>query len=62
MGPPETTTWEYPMSDDSWGVELSEFYEDIRLNREPSVGLRDAYEALKIIENIYLNSNNDNRT
>jgi predicted dehydrogenase len=62
MGPPETTTWEYPMSDDSWGIELAEFYEDIRLNREPSVGLRDAYEALKIIENIYTNSANDNRT
>jgi predicted dehydrogenase len=59
MGPPETTTWEYPMSDDSWGVELTEFYEDIRLNREPSVGLRDAYEALKIIENIYRGSDYD---
>jgi predicted dehydrogenase len=53
MGPPETTTWEYPMSDDSWELELAEFYEDIRLNREPSIGLRDAYEALKIIEYIY---------
>jgi predicted dehydrogenase len=62
MGPPETTTWEYPMSDDSWGVELAEFYEDIRLNREPSVGLKDAYEALKIIENIYTSSSNDNCT
>ncbi len=59
MGPPDTTIWEYPMSDDSWGIELAEFYEDIRLNREPSVGLSDAYEALKIIENIYKSSGYD---
>jgi len=59
MGPPETTTWEYPMGDDSWGMELAEFYDDLRLNREPSVGLRDAYEALKIIETIYMKSGYD---
>ena len=62
MGPPETTTWEYPMGDDSWGMELAEFYDDIRLNREPSVGLKDAYEALKIIETIYMKSGYDNCT
>jgi len=59
MGPPETTTWEYPMGDDSWEIELAEFYDDLRLNREPSVGLRDAYEALKIIETIYMKSGYD---
>lgn len=32
MSSPETTIWEYPMSDDSWCVEISEFYEDIREN------------------------------
>ncbi len=59
MGPPETTTWEYPMGDDSWVLELAEFYEDIRLNREPSAGLKDAYEALKVIEKIYKESGYD---
>ena len=59
MGPPETTTWEYPMGDNSWEVELEEFYEDIRLNREPSSGLKDAYHALKVIEKIYKNSGYD---
>ena len=59
MGPPETTTWEYPMGDDSWAVELAEFYEDIRLNREPSAGLKDAYEALKVVEGIYKESGYD---
>jgi predicted dehydrogenase len=59
MGPPETTTWEYPMSDDSWAVELAEFYEDIRLNREPSTGLKDAYEVLKVVKRIYKESGYD---
>jgi predicted dehydrogenase len=59
MGPPETKAWEYPMGDNSWSLEMNEFYEDISLNREPSAGLIDAYEALKIIQNIYLESNYD---
>ena len=59
MGPPETTSWEYPMSDDSWTEEMAEFYEDIRLNRVPAAGLRDAYEVLKIIQIIYKDSGYD---
>jgi predicted dehydrogenase len=61
MGPPETTAWEYPMADDSWAVEIAEFYEDIRLDRLPAAGLRDAYEALKVIETIYRESGYDHR-
>lgn len=53
MGPPETTTWEYPMADNSWDTEFGEFLEDIRLQRQPAAGLRDAIEALTIIEKIY---------
>lgn len=59
MGPPETTSWEYPMGDDSWSVEMAEFYDDIRLNRAPAAGLSDAYAALKIIEKIYEESGYD---
>lgn len=59
MGPPETTTWEYPMADDSWAVEIAEFYDDIRLNRVPSAGLKDAYAALKVVEKIYRESGYD---
>jgi|SRR3990172_5597450 len=59
MGPPETTTWEFPMADDSWAVEIAEFYDDIRLNRVPSAGLKDAYEALKVVEKIYKESGYD---
>ncbi len=53
MGPPETTSWEYPMSDDSWAVEIAEFFEDIRLDRQPSAGLGDAQAALRVVESIY---------
>ncbi len=61
MGPPETTSWEYPMGDDSWAAEMAEFYEDIRLDRHPAAGLKDAYEVLKVIEKVYLESNFDHR-
>ena len=59
MGPPETTSWEYPMSDDSWAVEIAEFFEDIRLNREPTSSLADASAALDIVEQIYRESDYD---
>jgi hypothetical protein len=59
MGPPETTSWEYPMGDDSWAVEVADFFEDIRLDRMPAVGLSDAHAALTIIENIYRESGYD---
>jgi predicted dehydrogenase len=59
MGPPETTSWEYPMGDDSWSTELAEFFEDIRLGREPAAGLADAQEALRIVELIYRGSGYD---
>ena len=59
MGPPETISWEYPMDDDSWAVEMAEFFEDIRLNREPSASLRDAHAALKVVESIYKESGYD---
>jgi len=61
MGPPETAAWEYPMGDDSWGVETAEFLEDIRLDRTPQPGLRDAAECLKIIQQIYRESGLDHR-
>ena len=36
MGPPETQAWEYPMTDNSWEAEMTDFYEDISRNRSPS--------------------------
>lgn len=53
MGPPETTSWEYPFPDRSWQVELEEFLEDIRLNRPPAANLDDARAALSVVDAIY---------
>ena len=61
MGPPETTSWEYPMADDSWSVEMAEFLDDIRLERAPAAGLADAIAALRIVEHVYERSGYDHR-
>jgi len=53
MGPPETTIWEYPRGDQSWLLEFADFLEDIRLGRAPSPGLRDALATLRIVEEVY---------
>ncbi len=53
MGPPETQIWEYPMVDNSWQVEFSEFIDDITLRRQPAANLTHAYKALEIVEEIY---------
>lgn len=60
MGPPNTTSWEYPMADNSWSVELDQFYDDILLDRKPSPSIEDAYQTLRIIEKIYKNSKFEN--
>jgi len=56
MGPPETTSWEFPRGDDSWAVETAEFVEDIRLGRTPSPGLQEGVRTLEIVESIYRTS------
>jgi len=61
MGPPETTIWEYPMPDDSWAVEMTEFMEDIRHGREPTPGLSDAAAALAVVAKIYMACGYDHR-
>jgi predicted dehydrogenase len=62
LGPPETTIWEYPMADNSWEVETTEFLEDIRLNRQSAPDLQDAIAALDIVDKIYKESGYDHRT
>ena len=61
MGPPETTIWEYPMADNSWTVEMSEFIGDIRSGREPDPGLNDAIAALRVVAKVYGDSGYDHR-
>jgi predicted dehydrogenase len=53
MGPPETTIWEYPRGDESWKLEMTEFFEDIQLQRTPAPGLKEAIAALVVVEQIY---------
>lgn len=56
MGPPETTIFEYPRGDESWKIEMTEFFEDIRLKRTPVPGLKEARAALDVVEKIYRQS------
>jgi predicted dehydrogenase len=56
MGPPETTIWEYPGEDDSWNLEMEAFLEDIRLERTPVPGLKEARAAMDVVEKIYRGS------
>ncbi len=53
MGPPETTSWEYPFPDQSWELELDEFIGAIAAGRQPSGNLEDALAALEIVGRIY---------
>jgi len=56
MGPPETTAFEYPRGDNSWGDETRLFLRDIRENREPSPGLAEGIRTLETVEGIYRTS------
>jgi predicted dehydrogenase len=47
-----STIWEWQSPDDSLEFEMAEFLEDIRLNRQPTPGLHDALEALKVVEKV----------
>lgn len=56
MGPPETTVHEFPRGDESWKIEMTEFFEDIRLKRTPVPGLKEAKAALAVVETIHAKS------
>ncbi|HEY5042699.1 MAG TPA: Gfo/Idh/MocA family oxidoreductase [Verrucomicrobiae bacterium] len=53
MGPPDTTIYEFPRGDESWKIEMAEFFEDIKLNRTPVPGLKEAKAVLAVVEKIY---------
>ena len=53
MGPPETTVWEFPRGDESWKLEMSEFFEDVQLKRVPIPGLKEAKQTLTIVEQLH---------
>jgi predicted dehydrogenase len=53
MGPPETSVWEFPGGDESWKIEMTEFFDDIRLKRAPVPGIKEARATLAVVEQIY---------
>ena len=59
MCPPKTISWEYPMTDNSWEVEINDFFENIRLNKNPTTSLIDARAVLSTVETIYKKSGYD---
>jgi predicted dehydrogenase len=53
MGPPETTIYEFPRGDESWKIEMAEFFDDIKNKHTPVPGLKEARAALAVVEKIY---------
>ena len=57
MGPPETTIWEYPLSDRSWAHEFADFKSDPVGKSANIADIDDACAVLGIIEAAYGASN-----
>jgi len=53
MNKPKAQKWSFKDNDTSWKNEINDFYNDIIFNKEPSPNLKDAYETLKIINQVY---------
>lgn len=53
MGPPETKVWEYPDEDKSFVNEVGDFMDSVCNSGILNGSLKDAYEALKIVDGIY---------
>jgi predicted dehydrogenase len=56
MGPPETTSWEYPGEDRSWHDEFAHLRDCIAGEHPPLGTLEDALAALEVIETLYARS------
>lgn len=53
MGPPEITSWEYPLPDNSWVTEMDEFSSAILENRQPVGNGLEALKVLMVIDEVY---------
>lgn len=53
MGPPETTTYEYPLSDSSWELETRIFFNCIQNRADISPNLNDAIQTMGVVNSIY---------
>ncbi|MGH7215052.1 MAG: Gfo/Idh/MocA family protein [Tepidisphaeraceae bacterium] len=54
LGPPDTTSWEYPFPDDSWRLEFEHFAKCVEQKKQSDMGnLEDALAALRVVESLY---------
>ena len=53
MGPPETTTWEYPGEDRSWHREFEAFTETVEEDGDLMTGLENARAVLCVVSKVY---------
>jgi predicted dehydrogenase len=53
MGPPETTSWEYPFADRSWDIEFADFAAAIAQGRRPCGDIADAVANIAIVGDAY---------
>jgi predicted dehydrogenase len=53
MGPPDTTIWEYPSSDESWASELSDFRASQAGKRSSIADIDDACAVLGLVQTAY---------
>jgi predicted dehydrogenase len=61
MGPPETTSYEYPGEDRSWHAEWEHFMTCIDAHRQPGGNLDDALAALRVVGALYDQSPRNDR-
>jgi predicted dehydrogenase len=57
MGPPLTESWSYPELDNSWGVEMHDFIDDIETGANNSDNLASSLDVLRVIAEIYSRTN-----
>ena len=50
---PSEKKWHFNSKDVSWKNEINELYKDIKHNRMPNCNINDAYQTLKLINQIY---------
>jgi predicted dehydrogenase len=56
MGPPETVTWEYPFTDNSWAAEFADFKVNYASKQATIADIDDACAVLSIVEAAYKRS------
>jgi predicted dehydrogenase len=53
MGPPDTTSWEYPGEDRSWQNEFASFVRNVERGSDLLLGIENARSVLSIVSRLY---------